>query len=492
MRPEPSVQRERFRFAGAEMDTEQRELRLGSGRVQLAPKPFELLRLLLAHRDRALSRGEILERVWHGVHVSEATLSSTLRDLRRALGDEGRHSRLIRTIRGVGVRFIAPVEEVEVPPDREAATELFLGRESSLERMQAALSEAWCGRGGVLMIAGEPGIGKTRLVEELAREVRDAGGAAYLGSTSGSNLPYGPWVAPVRELAASRSCEALFADSGAAPLDLAPLVRDLSVREEPHFDAREAGGSDSSLLLFDAVANLLRRAARRAPIAILLDDLHGAARPALHLLEFLAGELAEARVVLVGSYRSSELAEEHPLVATLAELARHPRFEWQCLGGLLPSETRALIASVAGCEPPPAVVDSIRARTDGNPLFASELAREWTVRGREDGEPPVPPRVRELVHGLVLRLSARSRAVLEAAATIGEFGVEALRRESGLGEDAVLDALEEARRAGLLEARAAGVQRFVHALVREAICAGLARDVRADTPELARELASGS
>ena len=148
------ARRGRFRFEGGEIDSAERELRRGSGRLQLAPKPFELLLLLLANRHRSLSRAEILERVWHGVHVSEATLASTLRDLRRALGDEGRQSHLIRTIRGVGLRFIAPVEEVPLPPDGEERPGFFVGREAPLGRLQAALAAAWQGRSAVVLIAG--------------------------------------------------------------------------------------------------------------------------------------------------------------------------------------------------------------------------------------------------------------------------------------------------------------------------------------------------
>src|SRR5262249_37341027 len=154
-----------------------RELRRGSTRLPLAPKPFHLLLLLLAHRDRALSRVEILEHVWPGVHVSGATLASTLRDLRRVLGDEGRRSRLIRRIRGVGLRFIAPVEELPLPPERDAAAEAFVGREEPLRRLHAALAAAARGQGSALFFSGEPGIGKTRLTEEFAREVRASGGS---------------------------------------------------------------------------------------------------------------------------------------------------------------------------------------------------------------------------------------------------------------------------------------------------------------------------
>src|SRR5262249_32723916 len=154
--PVDSALRPHFRFEDTEVDTAHRELRRGSERVSVAPKPFDLLLLLLANRHRSVSRAEVLERVWHGVHVSDATVASTLRDLRRALGDEGKQSRLIRTLRGVGLRFIAPVEELRLAPDREASAEHFVGREALLSSLREALEAAARGLGGVAVIAGAP------------------------------------------------------------------------------------------------------------------------------------------------------------------------------------------------------------------------------------------------------------------------------------------------------------------------------------------------
>jgi len=506
------ARRERFRFEGIEVDTALRELRRGHTRLPLAPKPFHLLLLLLAHRDRSLSRAEILAHVWPSVHVSEATLASTLRDLRRVLGDEGKRSRLIRTIRGVGLRFIAPVEEVPLPPERDAATEAFVGRDEPLRWLHSGLAAAARGQGSVLFFSGEPGIGKTRLTEEFAREARAGGGSVYFGRCpeSGAALSYRPWAELLGALVESRSAEEIAEWLGPGAVDLAQLVPQLGI--EP---AEACDNGEASLRLFDSVSTLLRRAARRAPIAIVLDDLHRADRVSLRLLEFVASELAEARVLLVGAHRNTELVGDHPLVEALSELARHPRFERHPLSGLSEPETLVLAAREAGRRPPPEVVQAIHARTGGNPFFVRELARQWA---RVPGEAAadgwgreVPANVCELVRDRLRRLSGRSRGVLDAASVIGrDFAIAPLRRVTGLDEDALLDALEEAQRAGLVETRGEA-PRFVHALVQEAIYAKLADASRAvlhrragealeaeDTdlrrehlPEIARHFASG-
>jgi tetratricopeptide (TPR) repeat protein len=235
---------------------------------------------------------------------------------------------------------------------------------------------------------------------------------------------------------------------------------------------------------------LLRRAAQRTALVLVFDDLDRADRPSLRLLEFAATELAAARILFIGLYRSCELAVEHPLAATLAELSRHPRFESHRLAGLAPEETRALVAARADGDPPPEVVETIQQRSEGNPFFACALADQWVERklaGEVAGR-VVPPSIRELVRGRLLRLPKPCREVLEAAAPIGrEFPIDLLARVCGLEEEELLDALDQARRAGLVELLNGNAQRFVHALVQEVIYAELLPSLRRELHERVAE-----
>ena len=470
----------RFRFEGTEVDSVHREVRRGSERVPIAPKPFELLLLLVANRHRSVSRAEILERVWPGVHVSDATLASTLRDLRRALGDDGRESRLIRTLRGVGLRFIGSVEELRAAPE-QVAVEVFVGREALLGRLHAALAAASRGQGGVVLIAGLPGIGKTRLAEEFALQARARGVEVHVSRCpeSAAAFSYRPWIQVVREILDAP--EPLAAELDGRTADLGRLLPELArVGEASGAELRDE--SDAALFrLFDATANLLSRAARRVPIALVFDDLDRADRASLRLLEFAADELAAARVLIVGLYRSSELAGEHPLVETLAELRRHPRLESLRLEGFSSEETGALVRACAE-DPPPEVIRAIQQRSDGNPFFARALTLHWVERAHanagaaaSDWAREVPESIRELVRGRVLRLSEGCRELVAAASVLGrEFCVELLAEMLGVGEEAIFEQVEEARRAGLVELSRPFATRFVHALVQEAIYADLA------------------
>src|SRR5262249_20124393 len=240
----------------------------------------------------------------HGVPVSDATLASTLRGLRRALGDEGKQSRLIRTLRGVGLRFIARVEELRLAPDREASAEHFVGREALLSSLREALEAAARGLGGVAVIAGAPGIGKTRLAEEFARQARAEGAAVYIGRSpeSGVTFSYRPWTQVLRELLDAQP-EPLATDLAPRAADLARLLPELGGGASTDVADSETESDAALFRLFDATASLLSRAARRAPIALVFDDLDRADRPSLRLLEFAADELAAARVLIVGLYR---------------------------------------------------------------------------------------------------------------------------------------------------------------------------------------------
>ena len=168
-----------YAFAEFELDEARGELRRAGALVPLESKPFAVLRHLIRHRQRVVSKQELLQRVWPDVAVAEDSLSSAIRRVRRALGDTGAEQRFIQTLRGRGFRFVAPVQEMSAeatPESAEASAEGgdFVGRAEVLTRLAEALEDVSSGRGRIVLLTGEPGIGKTRTAEELARSASAA------------------------------------------------------------------------------------------------------------------------------------------------------------------------------------------------------------------------------------------------------------------------------------------------------------------------------
>src|SRR5690606_7652163 len=374
-----------------ELDVGRKELRRAGRVVPIAPKPLELLMLLVRERDRVVSRAETLAAVWPDVRVSDATLASTVRDLRRALGDDAASPTFVETARGLGFRFVAPVDVRHARVRTSVAGDgpPFVGREDLLARLEDALATAVGGHGRVVVLEGEPGVGKTRALEAVAASARCTG--ALVGHArfpeAGAGPPYRPWGRLLEALVEARPPERLAHELGEGLPWIARLVPGLTATlGDPAASASEIGDPGARLRLFDAVGRFLRRVSRATPLALLLDDLQGADRSSLHLLEAIVEEIHDERVLIVATYRSCEVDSEHPLPATLEALARLPGYQRIRLEGVGPTATAALVAAATGREPDPACLAEIHARTDGNPFYVLELASYLTSEGgREIG-----------------------------------------------------------------------------------------------------------
>ncbi len=229
-----------FAFGEFEADEALRELRREGRPIDLHPTPLRLLLYLLRHRDRVISKDELLDRVWSEVAVSEGALSTAIKEIRSALGDDGSQQRVIQTLRGRGYRLIAPVEEqpaatpTRTYPARRGVPD-FVGRGSILTQLDAALEDAGAGRGRIVLLAGEAGIGKTRTAEEFAATARSRGvsvHAAWCREEKGAP-PYWPWVQILRGLVDGRDADALRGDlgGGAARISrIVPEIRDRAAR----------------------------------------------------------------------------------------------------------------------------------------------------------------------------------------------------------------------------------------------------------------------
>jgi predicted ATPase len=362
----------------------------------------------------------------------------------------------------------------------------FVGREGQLVALTADLDAAAAGRGGVVLVAGEPGIGKTRLAEELATQATTRSVLVLWGRCwEGEGAPaFWPWVQVVRAYVEAADPAALRQDMGAGAADIAqvvPSVRALlpDLPAPPPIEPEAA-----RFRLFDSLAGFLRAAAVRRPLLLIFDDLHWADAPSLALLRFVSRELEGAGLLVVGIYRHTEVDPGHPLVVTLADLTRGQHHRRLLLGGLEEREVASFVALVAGVEPSPGLAAAVYRQTDGNPFFVTEVVRLLASQGRLDPAETTAPAlaaglpegVRAVVAERLGRLSDGCRRVLEVAAVVGrDFQLRALEPASGLDPEGLLELVEEAEAARVVGAVPGGLGRwrFAHALVREVLYEGL-------------------
>jgi DNA-binding CsgD family transcriptional regulator len=357
--------------------------------------------------------------------------------------------------------------------------------------LRAALAEALGGSSRVVLITGEPGIGKTALAVRLAGEAEALGAAVRWGRGSErEGAPaFWPWIQVVRDQllrpdpAARKKLERY-----AAPLyRMMPQLRRPDQRRRPAPSPADGSTHDSGearFRLFDAVSSFLRVAAAGRGLVIVLDDAHWADTPSLLLLRHLVRELGRDRVLFVVSFREEESPPDEPAAAALAGLAGGPEARWIRLAGLDRAELAQHLAAIAGQPAGAALAARIHDATGGNPFFAAELVRLLRSEGRlasdltpgPDQPLGLPPGVREVLQRRLGRLSVASRRSLELASLVGSsFESGFLARASGAEPERILRLLDEAVRAQLLDQLPGrpGWFCFPHALVREALAEGL-------------------
>ncbi len=480
----------RFHFADFEVDEEGFALRRSGEPVAIAPLPLKLLVHLLRRYPAAPSRDEIMDELWPDAIVSEASLSQAVRAARIALGEGARTDGVLRTVRGRGFKIGVPVRtdsdsavSAELPEPRDP----LVGREREMERGRAALARALGGQPSFFVLIGDPGIGKTRLAEELAAEASTAGALVLFGRASeGGHQPaFWPWLQILRGYASATDPATLAGLLGRGAADVATVAPDIAERLSLASRASTLEPEQARFAFFDAMDRFLVRASRQQPLVLVLDDLHWADEGSLLLLEFLSRELGGARLLLVATSRSAELAEAPELQRALAALARAAQgFDSLTLTGLEREDMAWLIEAWAGEPPSPALLEAVCDRSEGNPLFARELVR-WLAAGGPAGREAmeeIPVGVQQLIRQRLRELPEEGRRALATAALIGrEFPVLLLSRACEQEPEALLAAIEPAERAGILDAvpGGAGRLRFAHALVQEVLEADLSSRERA-------------
>ncbi len=368
---------------------------------------------------------------------------------------------------------------------RHASEPGFVGRERELELLEARLRDASSGRPRFLVLLGEAGIGKTRTAEEfIGRAGLPDGRVVWGRAPEQIGAPsYWPWARAIDEYAAAAEVEALreqLADDGPVLAHLVPGVR----TRLPEIAPAALDGSDvqARFRVLDAVAGFLRRATRRAPLLVVLEDLHWADEASLTLLAFVVRELRGARLLLVATCR-----EDEPRRAPRALTDAVQAGERIKLRGLDRAAVEVLVTRVTAAPPPPSLVSRLHELTDGNPFFLDEVLRVARGEGHLDDEAmlpeslPLPESVRATLRRRLEPLAPEDRELLELAAVVGrEFDTLLLREATGLAPEEVLGRLAAATSAGLAEeGPSAGRFRFAHALVRETLYGELLPAARA-------------
>jgi DNA-binding SARP family transcriptional activator len=368
------------------------------------------------------------------------------------------------------------------PPDApapESPRSAFVGRQREFADLAAGLDDAVAGRGRLFLLAGEPGIGKSRLAEELIAHATARGARVLVGRCweAGGAPAYWPWVQALRAYVRESDPGALRSQLGAGAGDLAQIIPEL--RE--HFPALPDPGAPESegarFRLFDAAAGFLRNASERRPILLVLDDLHAADAPSLLLLQFLARELASSRILVLAAYRDVDPIPGPQLNALLAELAREPLTRRLALSGLSEPELADFVehtqTQIASAE----LVAALHSEAEGNPLFAGEIVRLLSIEGQQSDATgnirlAIPETVRDVIARRLTHLSQECNRLLVLASVVGrEFDVDILARLGGVSEEQVLDQLDEAMAARVVAdvPGARGALRFAHVLIRDTL-----------------------
>jgi DNA-binding CsgD family transcriptional regulator len=342
----------------------------------------------------------------------------------------------------------------------------FVGRAEELDRLVALLGRAERGRPAVGLIAGDAGVGKTRLLDELAARAEGRGARVLVGGcmeVGDVGLPYVPFVDAFRDLGTRPGEAEVAAPLAAAVPSLGRLLPEPVTGQGP----APPGDGFERVQLFDGVLSLLVRLSELAPLLLVIEDLHWADRSTRDLLAFLIRTLRGGRVALVASYRSDELHRRHPLRPLLAELVRLPELERIELAPFGRVELAEHLQAIAGHPVPATVVDRILARSEGNAFFAEELVAAGAIRA----DIALPDALADVLLGRIEALPELAQEILKVAAVAGRrVGHDLLVAASGRPEAEVERGLRDAVAGQVLVASAATESyRFRHALLQEAV-----------------------
>lgn len=457
-----------YAFGDFELDTALFELRREGRPVHIEPKVLDLILHLVRARDRVMLKKELLDSIWAGVTVSESAVWRLVLEARRALGDD--LQRVIVTVRGRGFRFAATVVESEAgtkaAPFREPSggdhdDPTLVGRQACVVAIGSRMTQALAGRGGAVWLSGEAGIGKTRIADDTARRARARG--ALVLSALAHDVPDAPpyvlWTELIHTLAR----------------DADDVARELRTRVTQALSGEDARADGARFALFDTVCRAFGEASRARPIVVILEDLHRADEPSLHLLEHFVHKIRDHAMMLLGTCRDG-VPPGDARARQLGGLFGQADSVHIPLRKLSPADVAQLVEIQTGMPSSPPLARAVAERSGGNPFYVKEVLKtEWAERALATQASELATSM-DLEQGIIETifrhldtLTEQAREVLTLAAVLGrEFETMQLGVVSGLAVEPLMDALDEGRRAHLLQ-HADRRYAFNHMLVRDVL-----------------------
>ena len=377
------------------------------------------------------------------------------------------------------------------PTALDAPREVFVGRDAELGELRKHLLAALDGNGGLVLVGGEPGVGKTSLVKQLVKDAEQRGAVALFGRCyeSEGTVPYSPFVETTEQALHLIPAEWVREDLGDDAAEVARMVPELRRRFPDIGEPLELPPEQQRRYFFNAISKFLNRAAARAPLVLVADDAHWADEPTLLLIEHVASQLRDLRILAIGTYRDVELDVSRPLAATIERLLRSRTAARLSVKRFDKAGVARMLEAHAGRPAPDALVDTIFGETEGNPFFVDEVFRHLVEEGKvfdDSGafrsavaisELDVPESIRLVVGRRIERLGTDAQRVLAAAAVVGrgfEFGL--LEHVVDVDTNTLLDVFDEAERARVIVPEERGGKVFYtfgHELIRQTLLASL-------------------
>jgi len=391
----------------------------------------------------------------------------------------------------------------EEPPPVPAAVPAertpFVGREEERSELRRLMEQAIAGRGSIVLIRGEPGVGKTRLAQELVLEARARGMVDRTGrcyEMEGAP-PYSPFIEMLQQAIRLTPAPALRMALGENAGEVAKILPELRRIYDDIPPPLELPPEQERMYLFNSMREFVERTSRIVPLLLVLDDLHWADDATLMLMQHVAQNQDQMAVLTIATYRDIELDVARPLARALESLLRQRLAHRITLKPLPEGGVEAMLEALTGQPPPSALVQAIYNETEGNPFFVEEVFQHLSEQGKlldaegrwrpdlQVSELDVPEGVRLVISRRLERVSEECRTALTDAAVVGrDFTFELLQALTDLEADALLDSIDEAERANLIVAAdegpiVAAAQpaearfHFAHELIRQTLISGL-------------------